>query len=490
MTNFASYSEAFPTYRLRETAQANQPRYVAAKRLSGVRLNWFIFGALFGVVMSFALNKGIESTISFTALAPTEKAEEVSLSALPALETIQTVETSAKTASEDAQIDAEKTNAAPAAPTYPRTIEHTIKSGETLANILIAESVEYAHAHKAIEALKKHYNPRNLRAGQKISFILNRADDGFILENLTITTSATESVELTRSAKGAFTAAKVKKKLSPELSFAGGTITSSLFEMGYANGIPDGVLAELVQAYSYDVDFQRQIQRGDAMEELFERMKTDDGDEVGYGDIIYATLKLRGTPISIYRYETKDGFAGFYNEKGESVVKALLKTPVNGARISSGFGKRRHPILGYNKMHKGTDFAAPTGTPIYAAGDATVSYVGRKGGYGNYIKLKHNGTYATAYAHLHRFAKGMRSGKKVKQGQVIGYVGSTGRSTGPHLHYEVHKNGKQVNPMREKFKTGKTLKGTELANFKQSLTKIKQQIASMPKTKTTLAQAQ
>lgn len=491
MTHSAGYVQSFPHYRIRQTAQASQPRYVVAKRLNSVRLNWFMLGSVAGVVICFTFNMLVGGMLQGGSLN----------NALPSLKTALSIESDAPVAqTAEPELVLEAATAEPVLAidtppleeeaTYPKTVSHTLKKGETLANILTDHELPYQQAHAAIMGLKKTYDPRNLRPGQTLNITLDQNAQGELqLSQLEIEKNRIESVMLSRTSKG-FAANAVKQTLAPELTLAGGTINNSLFETGYANGIPDGVLAELMQAYSYDVDFQREIQRGDQVEVLFEKLLTEEGEEAGYGDIVYATLKLRGKPISIYRHEDKDGFAGFYTEKGESVRKALLKTPINGARISSGYGKRKHPILGYSKMHTGTDFAARTGTPIYAAGDGTVTFKGRKGGYGNYIQIKHNGSYQSAYAHMSRFASGMKNGKKVKQGQVIGYVGSTGRSTGPHLHYEIIKNGRKVNPMGEKFKTGKVLKGTELANFKSKIGKIKQQVASMPKAKTTLAKAE
>lgn len=514
MSQNASYVNAFPNYRIRQTAQASQPRYIVAKRLNSVRLNWFMLGTLSGMVVCFAMNTIVGSVFSENSNASVPQLEaslqiETAESEIAAAEhplevgapdrsifdRVSALFASApEAAPEDeaaaADVQVVQIEPAPQPVTYPLTVTHTLKKGETLTNILTNYKVDYQHAHTAITSLRKAFNPRDLKIGQELTFTLDEMQSGeLVLSELNIKKNNVESVLLERNDAGRFSASSEKKPLQPKLTLAGGTITNSLFETGYASGIPDGILAELVQAYSYDVDFQREIQRGDKIEVLFEKMVTAEGDAAGHGDIVYATLRLRGEPLTIYRHKTKDGRAGFYNEKGESIIKALLKTPINGARISSGYGKRTHPIMGYTKMHKGTDFAAPTGTPIYAAGDGNIAFAGRKGGYGNYVQIKHNDTYATAYAHMHRFASGLRPGKPVRQGQVIGYVGSTGASTGPHLHYEVHRKGAQVNPMSEKFQTGNTLKGTELANFKQSISQIKQQVASMPREKTTVASA-
>ena len=224
-------------------------------------------------------------------------------------------------------------------------------------------------------------------------------------------------------------------------------------------------MSEVIKAFSYDVDVQRDIQPGDLYGVVYERFEDEDGNLARTGDVLFASMTLSGKAIGIYRYTDRDGFTDYYDQDGHSLRKALLKTPIDGARISSGFGMRKHPILGYSKMHKGIDFAAPSGTPIYAAGNGTIVKIGRNGGYGNYVKIKHANGYATAYAHLSKFAKGLKNGSKVKQGDVIAYVGSTGRATGPHLHYEVMVSGSQVNPKDVKLPTGTTLTGKELALF-------------------------
>lgn len=472
------------------------PRAKAPKRINGIRVNWFVIGSLFGIGLSFFINIVVTQLLipEYHRLAAEyELGTRLARFELRPFE-LGTLEPAAGNDAKQMQLASlSSAPPAPQAPTYPLTKTLHVASGDTLLDMLVREQVDYDEAADAISAMRKTYNPRGLRVGQEVILSLDAhptQEDRATVSGLIIQVNKTEAVQLARLSSGSFSVAKTQKTLSPELTYAGGTINNSLFETGHRHGIPQGVLAELVKAYSYDVDFQREIQSGDQMEVLFERMTTEDGDTAGYGKIFYAKLNIRGRPIRIYRYEHADGSAGFYNEKGESVVKALLRTPVNGARMSSGFGMRRHPILDYSKMHRGTDFAASTGTPIYAAGDGVITFKGRKGGYGNYISIKHNNTYTTAYAHMNGFGRNLHTGSKVKQGQVIGYVGSTGRSTGPHLHYEVHKHGKQVNPMHEKFKTGQTLQGTELANFKRQINTIESQVASMPQPATKIASTQ
>ncbi len=225
------------------------------------------------------------------------------------------------------------------------------------------------------------------------------------------------------------------------------------------------VLIQLIRIFSFDLDFQRDIQPGDQFEVLYDAKLEEDGSLAKSGDVLYAAMTLSGKRTELYGYTPKSGVSDFFDAKGHSVRKTLMRTPVDGARLTSGFGIRVHPILGYTRLHKGNDFAAPRGTPVYAAGDGTIRTAGRKGSLGNYVRIRHNATYETAYAHMDRIAKGIRPGTRVKQGQVIGYVGSTGRSTGAHLHYEVLVNGTQVNPTKVKLASGEKLKGTDLEQF-------------------------
>jgi murein DD-endopeptidase MepM/ murein hydrolase activator NlpD len=234
---------------------------------------------------------------------------------------------------------------------------------------------------------------------------------------------------------------------------------------GRRAGIPDRVLLELIRAYSWDVDFQRDIRAGDGFQVMFDKLYDEHANHVHSSTIRFAALTLSGKRHAIYRYTTRDGTDDYFDDQGRSARKALMRTPINGARLSSGFGKRRHPILGYTKMHRGVDFAAARGTPIYAAGNGVVVKSGRNGAYGNYVKIRHNSRYSTAYAHMRRINKNARRGKRVKQGQVIGTVGATGRVTGPHLHYEILVGGRRTNPLKVKMPSGRKLKGRELESF-------------------------
>ena len=255
-------------------------------------------------------------------------------------------------------------------------------------------------------------------------------------------------------------------ELLEEKIFVSGQITTSLYQAMKKAGLSELIITEIIRIYSFDVDFQRDIYEGDYFEALFTRRKNDQGKTVQIEDPEYLVLSSRGTPLVYYLYSNGE-FSEYFDENGKGMTKSLMKTPINGARLSSNYGMRKHPILGYNKMHKGVDFAAPTGTPIFAAGNGVVEFAGKNGSYGNYIRIRHDSTYKTAYAHLNGFKKGVYGGVRVKQGDVIGFVGSTGRSTGPHLHYEIIVNGKQVNPSTLKLPSGRKLNDQQLEELKK-----------------------
>ena len=264
-------------------------------------------------------------------------------------------------------------------------------------------------------------------------------------------------------------------ELFEEKIFVSGEITTSLYQAMKKVGLSELIITEIIRIYSFDVDFQRDIYEGDYFEVLFTRRKNEQGKTVQIEDPEYLVLSSRGTPLIYYLYSNGE-FSEYFDEKGKGMTKSLMKTPINGARLSSNYGMRKHPILGYNKMHKGVDFAAPTGTPIFAAGNGVVEFAGKNGSYGNYIRIRHDGTYKTAYAHLNGFKKGVYGGVRVKQGDVIGFVGSTGRSTGPHLHYEIIVNGKQVNPSTLKLPSGRKLNDQQLDELKKLVVLKNQEI--------------
>ena len=346
----------------------------------------------------------------------------------------------------------------------------SVAAGDTLMDMLTGAKVPADEATNAIAALRKVYDPRKLQVGQQVTVLFEPRRGGskrFV--GLEFIPDVVRSVSVARKGDGDFTSSEVEKTVTRQPVAAQGIIRSSLFEAGNAANVPVSVMMALIKNYSYDVDFQRDLQPGDRFEVLYERLVTTDGKVAGEGDVLYAALVLSGKEFPIFRHKTRDGRFDYYNRDGESIRRALLRTPIDGAKITSGFGMRHHPILGFSKMHKGMDFGAPTGTPIFAAGNGVVEEVGPRGGYGNYIRIRHNTQVSTAYAHLSRIAKGTKRGARVDQGDVIGYVGTTGRSTGPHLHYEVLKAGQQVNPKSVDLPTGEKLEGRELQAFEQTV---------------------
>ena len=365
----------------------------------------------------------------------------------------------------------------------PAVVRQTLRveRGDTLMGMLVEAGIDRGEAHEAITALRKVFRPRDLRPGQGIELSLAPAAEpratgtaetprnGAAAETRLISLGLQPSVErdvlVTREGGTGFVALAINRPLIARTVGSRGTIETNLSVAGSEAGMPAKVLTDLIRMFSFDVDFQRDIQRGDSFEVVYDAKFEDSGAMALAGDIVYAAMTLSGKRMELYRFTPKSGRTDYFDPKGDSVRKTLMRTPIDGARLSSGYGMRKHPILGYTKMHRGVDFAAPRGTPIYAAGDGTVEVVGRKGAYGKYVRIRHNSTYKTAYAHMSRYAKGIRKGKRVKQGQVIGYVGSTGRSTGPHLHYEILVNGRQINPRRVKLPSGEKLKGQDLETF-------------------------
>ncbi|MBV6633246.1 MAG: peptidoglycan DD-metalloendopeptidase family protein [Alphaproteobacteria bacterium] len=352
-----------------------------------------------------------------------------------------------------------------------RLIERAVKvgSGDTLMKLLVGEAVPRQEAHEAIDALREHYNPRRLRVGQTFSVLFEpeMGPQGIkpTFVGLRINPDLDQRVEVSRGDDGGFQAELHERQFEMVSSWAMAKIEGNMMSSGRNAGVPSGVLAEVIRAFSYDVDFQRDLQPGDRFIVQYEQKMYEDGRVTGAGNLRYAALIIGERRLEVFRHQFADGTLEYYNSDGNSVRKALLRTPVEGARISSRYGMRRHPILGYSKMHRGVDFAAPRGTPIYAAGDGVVERSGRFGAYGKYVRVRHGGSMATAYAHMHRIAKGIKPGTRVRQGQIIGYVGSTGRSTGPHLHYEVLVNGSQVNPLSIELPVGKALAGMERQRF-------------------------
>lgn len=344
-----------------------------------------------------------------------------------------------------------------------------VGAGDTLGDVLARAGVDGGEASQAIEALREVFNPRALKAGQKVKVTFATSPHGFGhggFQMVSLNADPIREVGAQRDAKGGFSGIESMRQVSKQVAHNSATIKSSLFESAQGAGVPVQIIMAMIKALSYDVDFQRDIQSGDEFTVVYEGFYDTKGKLVRSGEMLYAAVSLSGTPIAMYRFDNGQGTVEYFNEKGESVKKALLKTPVDGAKITSGFGLRNHPILGFTKMHKGIDFGVPTGTPIQAAGDGTVEIAGFNGSYGNYVRLRHGSGMGTAYAHMSRIANGIKPGKRVSQGQIIGFVGSTGRSTGAHLHYEVLRGNEQVNPLSVKMPTSVKLAGRELDRFK------------------------
>jgi murein DD-endopeptidase MepM/ murein hydrolase activator NlpD len=360
-----------------------------------------------------------------------------------------------------------------------RLVETIIKSGDTLARALATAGADKLSAHNAAASLGKLTDLRRLRPGQELTLWFDNATDK--LTGVQLKESVERTVLARATADGDFKASEERAVFEKQLVRARAEISDSLFLAAGKAGLEHQVTAELIRMYSFDVDFQRGIHPGDSFELTYERFADDQGKIVKTGRILKASLTRKGNALTYYRFHPKgETYPGYFDSKGQSAKKTLMQTPIDGARISSGYGRRRHPILGYTKMHKGTDFAARSGTPIMAAGDGVIEVAGWNGGYGRYMRIRHNGTYKTAYAHMRAFRRGMKKGVKVKQGQIIGYVGTSGRSTGPHLHYEVLKNNKQVNPRSIKLPTGIKLAGTRLKSFEAHRAKLDRQIAALP----------
>lgn len=351
-----------------------------------------------------------------------------------------------------------------------RTLE--IERGDTLSGVLSRAGVAAADGRAALEALRRIFEPRSLRPGGTIKVALAPEAGGARLMGMEVAADPRREAAVARSSDGAFSASvrDIASQRVPAL--AHGAISSSLFADAAAADAPDAVILEMIRAFSYAVDFQRDIHPGDRFSILYEHVSSSDGKVIGSGDLLHARLVLAGEEHSLYRHVDASGEAGYYTRDGRSIRTSLLRTPVNGARLSSSFGMRRHPVLGFSRMHRGIDFAAPTGTPVYAAGDGRIRFVGRNNGYGNYVRIDHNGDYATAYGHLSRFAPGLKQNARVKQGQVIGQVGSTGVSTGPHLHYEILVDGRQVNPLEVKAVGRGRLPAEEMGRFAAAVAEI------------------
>ena len=343
-----------------------------------------------------------------------------------------------------------------------KIINHKITNVETFDNILSLYFIKDKEIEEIKKQLSNKVNLNKLNTKHKIKFTLDQSNN--IIKDFTFQISNKEKIYLKRNLDNKFNQKILVTKLKKNILYKENKILQSLYKSATDKKIPANIIIEFARVYGFQVDFQRDIRKNDTFQIMYEIFEDDNGKIFETGNIIFANLKLSGTNNQLYFFDKK-GSKGHYDEYGKSVKKALMKTPINGARLSSSFGMRKHPIDGYNKMHRGTDFAAPSGTPIMASGDGIITRAKWCGGGGNCIKIKHNSTYQTVYAHMKNFARGIKVGLRVKQGQIIGYVGSTGKSTGPHLHYEVIENGVKINSQKLKLPSGKILNGKERKLF-------------------------
>ena len=337
--------------------------------------------------------------------------------------------------------------------------------GDTFANILQNASIPNNEINQIIEKLKKHIDLGKLKVGTQIDIVNEFKNEKSEWNEVTIYKDKNTKITITNN-EGVLSLKKQESRLFSKLRYIEVNVEKSIYQSLINKNVADNVIMDFVQLFSFDVDFQRDIRSGNTLKLFYEEFVDDEQLTKKFGPIYFAEIGLESDKVSLFRFKDKNSnFVEYFDENGKSATKALMKTPINGARISSGYGMRKHPILGYNKKHQGVDFAAPTGTPIMAAGNGHIEFVGTNGGAGKYIRIKHLNGYKTSYSHLSKYASGMKKNLRVKQGQVIGFVGSTGLSTGPHLHYEVIFNNERINPMKMKLPSGRTLEGSLLDNF-------------------------
>ena len=349
---------------------------------------------------------------------------------------------------------------------------YKVQKGDTFENIIGIVNLPAQEKKKFYKIIKKQKEIKSLKQNQKVYFKLDTKDTIKILEFKLEIDKKRDLVLLRVNNKKDFISKIIEKNLTKVIVFKEGSIDSSLYNTATELGIKPNTIIEFARLYGFQVDFQRDIWKGDSFQIIYEQFENEDGSLIESGDIIYSNLNIQGNDLNLYKFILGNKEIDYFDENGRSMRKTLMKTPINGARLSSSFGKRKHPILGFTKMHTGTDFAAPTGTPIMASGDGVVTRAQWCGGGGNCVKIKHNSTYQTVYAHMSKFGRGIKKGVKVRQGQIIGYVGSTGLSTGPHLHYEVIENGKKINSQKLRLPSGKTLKGEQRNRFEVNKIKI------------------
>ena len=338
-------------------------------------------------------------------------------------------------------------------------VELKVRNGDSIQRILYDQKISPADVNNVINALRREYNIGALRNDQKVYLIVKREKNGNFVSRLTVNIDNITSVHVFLNKDNVYETRRVTKILTKKNHLVETTIDRGIYRTAKQSGIENSIVAQFARLYGFEVDFQRDLKKNDKIKIFYERYLDDDGVSQRTGNIIYSEITNVERNIILYRYEYPNGSIAYFTPEGKSIEKSLMRTPINGAKLSSRYGFRIHPILGYNQMHQGTDFAAPIGTPVMASGAGTVEYSGWKGGYGKFISIRHSAVYQTNYAHLQDYAKGIRRGAKVQQGQVIGYLGSTGSSTGPHLHYEVIVNGRKENSQTLKLPSAAPLEG-------------------------------
>ncbi|MDA1284618.1 MAG: peptidoglycan DD-metalloendopeptidase family protein [Proteobacteria bacterium] len=352
-----------------------------------------------------------------------------------------------------------------------------INPGDNFASVLKRSGIKSKDIDKIILDGKKIYDFSKIYAGDEVKVSHNYIDNK--LNYLDSTYQFSEEKILKINLKDSIYTYNINLlELTSEEVFAKGTIENSLYSAMKDLGLSEIVIEEMIRIFSFDIDFQRDIYKNDRFEILFTKFINNKGKTIRINDPIYLKLYSKGTPLTYYLFNNSD-YSEYFDEKGKGMTKGLMKTPINGSKLSSGFGMRKHPISGYDKLHKGVDFAAPSGTPIFAAGNGVIEFIGNNGGYGKYIRIRHDSTYKTAYAHMKSFKKNLYKGARIKQGDVIGYVGTTGNSTGPHLHYEIIKSGNQINPQKLKLPSGRNLNENELLKFNEVKNDIERKIEFM-----------
>ena len=338
-------------------------------------------------------------------------------------------------------------------------VELKVRNGDSIQRILYDQKISPSEVNNVLNALRREYNFGTLRNDQKVYLIVKREKNGNFVSRLTVNIDNITSVHVFLNKDNVYETKRVTKILTKKNHLVETTIDRGIYRTAKQSGIENSIVAQFARLYGFEVDFQRDLKKNDKIKIFYERYLDDDGVSQRTGNIIYSEITNVEKNIILYRYEYPNGTIAYFTPEGKSIEKSLMRTPINGAKLSSRYGFRIHPILGYNQMHQGTDFAAPIGTPVMASGAGTVEYSGWKGGYGKFISIRHSPVYQTNYAHLQDYAKGIRRGAKVQQGQVIGYLGSTGSSTGPHLHYEVVVNGRKENSQTLKLPSAAPLEG-------------------------------